>query len=241
MTESISLFGFFVQASWVVKLVLLTLISASIFSWTIIVQRGVFFQQAKRVFATFEKQFWGGADLSTLYAEIGKRARSRRGIARVFHAGFDEYLRVKDVPHITEAGIISGVQRAMRVESNKVLSRLEQQLPWLATIGSVSPFVGLFGTVWGIMTSFQALGNVQQATIAMIAPGISEALIATAVGLFAAIPAVIAYNRYVNYVNEMANQLDTFQDEFIAIIQQKMHSLRQKQVEPMKVQGILND
>lgn len=227
MNESLSLFGYFSQASLPVKFVLLLLIAASIFSWTLIVQRFMFLQQIRRVFIYFEKQFWSGIDLSKLYADLTKRARARRGIARVFYAGFDEYLRVKEVPGITETGILNNVERAMRVESNKVISRLEMHLPWLATIASVSPFIGLFGTVWGIMTSLQALGNVQQATIAMVAPGISEALIATAIGLFAAIPAAIAYNRFVSTANQLANQLDQFQDEFSAIIQQKLHALRQ--------------
>ncbi len=172
----------------------------------------------------FEEKFWSGLDLSKLYSELSRGADEHEGLAHIFHAGFREFVRlhkqVGDVPAI----IMEGVQRAMRIAYAQQHQKLEKYLDFLATLGSTSPYIGLFGTVWGIMTSFQALSALQQtATIAMVAPGISEALIATAMGLFVAIPAVIFYNRYATQIQQVLHQYHTFQEEFSNILYRQIH------------------
>ena len=219
-----SFWDYFLQASFVVKLVMLLLLLASILSWSIILQRGFFLRRTKAVLAQFEEKFWSGLDLSKLYTELSRAADEHEGLAHIFHAGFREFVRlhkqVGDKPVI----IMEGVQRAMRIAYAQQHQQLEKHLDFLATLGSTSPYIGLFGTVWGIMTSFQALSASQQtATIAMVAPGISEALIATAMGLFVAIPAVIFYNRYANQIQHVLHQYHTFQEEFSNILYRQIH------------------
>lgn len=225
MVTDQSIFGYFINAGPVVKLVMLLLLGASIISWTVIFQRRLVLKQARTALQEFEAEFWSGIDLGKLYTQISNAKASIHGLKVIFFSGFKEFARLRQQPHIQAEAIIEGVQRGMRIAYSKEADRLEQHLSFLATVGSTSPYVGLFGTVWGIMTSFQALtGATQQATIAMVAPGIAEALVATAMGLFAAIPAVIAYNRYSNQVERLLNQYETFQEELSSILYRKTHT-----------------
>ncbi len=229
MTPDASLWSFVADAGLVVKVVMILLLTASIFSWTFIFQHGTFLKRAKSSMISFEDRFWSGRDLSQLDEGLGKK-NDMQGLESIFHAGFREYKRMSQSAGIAPDALMASVERAMRVAQARELDKLEQHLPFLATVGSTSPYVGLFGTVWGIMTSFQALASLQQATIAMVAPGISEALIATAMGLFAAIPAVIAYNRFNSDVERLANAYDTFQEEFSGILHRQAHLQGQKSV-----------
>ncbi len=213
-----SLWSYFINAGIVVKLVMLLLVGASILSWTYILQRGFYLKNARNQSAEFENTFWSGGDLAKLYADSVKHKIDVQGTEAIFQAGFKEFLRLHKQPGITAEEIVENGKRAMRGAQMREQDQLELHLPVLATVGSTSPYVGLFGTVWGIMLSFQALAHVQQATIAMVAPGIAEALIATALGLFAAVPAVVAYNRYSTDINRLLNRFDVFQDEFANIL-----------------------
>lgn len=220
------------NAGLVVKLVMLLLISASVISWTYIMQRGLFLREMRRAVTEFEHTFWSGGDLSELYASSTKHHSGKQGMEAIFQAGFKEFLRLHKQVGISAEAVMEGAQRAMRVAQMREQDKLETHLPMLATVGSTSPYVGLFGTVWGIMLSFKALAGVQQATVSMVAPGIAEALIATAMGLFAAIPAVIAYNRYATDIGRLLNRFDAFQDEFANILfRQAQQSLTQIQPE----------
>lgn len=217
MIHHTSVLGYFLQAGMIVKSVMLILIIASIVSWTLILQRAWFFRQVKQQYESFNRRFWASSDLSKLFADIDSNVEERQGLAAIFYAGFKEFMRVRQQGNIE----IEPIQRVMQISHAKQAESLEDHLPIFASVGSIAPFVGLFGTVWGIMTSFQALGQAQQATIAMVAPGISEALVATALGLFTAIPAVIAYNRYTNSANALLNRYDLFQEELVALISQQ--------------------
>ncbi len=216
-----SLWSFFANAGIIVKLVMLLLLIASIISWTFIIQRFLFLKNTKNAMQVFEGQFWSGSDLNQLYQKL-ERKHHLSTLEAIFAAGFKEFITAREKTNLPNAAIMENVQRAMRIAHVKESDKLESHLSFLATVGSTSPYVGLFGTVWGIMTSFRSLGNVQQATIAMVAPGISEALIATAMGLFAAIPAVIAYNRYVNRIERVVNQIENFEEEFFNILQRQL-------------------
>lgn len=219
MANHTSVLGYFLQAGFVVKFVMMILLAASMASWTLIIQRALFFKQKKQQYEAFRKRFWSSSDLSQLYTEIERDTEGRQGLAAVFYSGFKEFLRMNAQDHV----ILEAIQRVMQISHYKEAERLEEHLPLFASIGSLAPYVGLFGTVWGIMTSFQALGQAQQATIAMVAPGISEALVATALGLFTAIPAVIAYNRYSTHASGLLNHSDIFQDELVALIAEQSH------------------
>lgn len=208
---------YFMQAGLVVKTVMLLLLAASIVSWTLIFQRAWFFKKKKQLLDSFTHRFWDSSDLSRLYADVDNNTHEKQGIAAIFHAGFKEFVRSRKQGNVA----IEPIQRVMQISHAKEAEQLEQHLPFFASVGSIAPYVGLFGTVWGIMTSFQALGHAQQATIAMVAPGISEALVATALGLFTAIPAVIAYNRYSTRANDLLNKYDVFQEELISLIEQQ--------------------
>lgn len=234
MPPDASLWTFVTDAGLVVKVVMLLLLAASILSWTFIFQHGFFLKNAKVGMANFEDRFWSGRDLSKLYDGLNKKG-DVRGLEGIFHAGFREFTRMNQRPGVNTEALMAGVERAMRVAQSREIDKLEHHLPFLATVGSTSPYVGLFGTVWGIMTSFQALGSVQQATIAMVAPGISEALIATAMGLFAAIPAVIAYNRFNSDVERLANAYETFQEEFSGILHRQAHLQTQESTKVREV------
>ncbi|MDX1529649.1 MAG: protein TolQ [Gammaproteobacteria bacterium] len=213
-----SLLGLVLNASVIVQIVMLILLIASLVSWTLIFTKRAGINRARRAANLFEDDFWSGKDLVKIYKRINEDISDPTGMERIFHAGFKEYARLRNQTGIQSEAILDGTQRAMRVALRREVDDLELHLPFLATVGSTSPYIGLFGTVWGIMNSFRALGNVTQATISMVAPGIAEALIATAMGLFAAIPAVIAYNRYVNDVERLHNRYDTFVEEFSSIL-----------------------
>lgn len=222
MASDPSLWSFVANASLVVKMVMLLLLAASVWSWTIIFQRWFFLKKTCLAVKKFEECFWSGSELHKFYQELDARHSDLHGLELIFHAGFSEYTRLSKQPALKTDSVISGAERAMRVVLAREIACLEQHLSLLATVGSTSPYVGLFGTVWGIMTSFRALGGVQQATMSMVAPGISEALIATAMGLFAAIPAVIAYNRYASEVERLSNIYDTFKEEFSSILHRQI-------------------
>jgi biopolymer transport protein TolQ len=205
------------QASFIVQLVMALLAAASVVSWAIIFRKSRLLKDERLAADRFEEDFWSGGDLSGLYKSL-EGARPT-GMAGVFVAGFREFSRLRQQVGMAGAQLLEGSRRAMKVAQLRETDRLEQNLATLATIGSTSPYVGLFGTVWGIMSAFQGLGNVQQATLAMVAPGIAEALIATAMGLFAAIPAVIGYNRYADQVGRLELRYDAFMEEFSTILQ----------------------
>ncbi|HAT4006561.1 TPA: protein TolQ [Legionella pneumophila] len=217
MANQANVLMYFMQAGLVVKFVMLILLIASVISWTLIFQRAWFFNRRKQMTETFTRRFWDCGDLSKFYADVDSNSDERQGVAAIFHAGFKEFVRCRKQGTVA----IEPIQRVMQISHAKEAEKLEQHLPFFASVGSISPYVGLFGTVWGIMTSFQALGHAQQATIAMVAPGISEALVATALGLFTAIPAVIAYNRYTTRANTLLNKYDLFQEELISLIEQQ--------------------
>ena len=218
-----SLITLVVNASFVVQIVMLILLLASVVSWTRIFSKRTTLGRARRDANLFEDEFWSGKDLVNIYNRLNEARHDPEGMERIFHAGFKEFARLRNQSGVRSAAILDGTQRAMRVALRREVDELELHLPFLATVGSTSPYIGLFGTVWGIMNSFRALGNVTQATIAMVAPGIAEALIATAMGLFAAIPAVIAYNRYVSEVERLHTRYDTFVEEFATILQRQAH------------------
>ncbi len=224
MTTDHSIIDLILNASLLVQLVMLILITASIVSWTMIFKKRTVLKRAKKEAETFEERFWSVEDLSPLYTKISGSRHQPSGMEKIFEAGFKEFARLNKQEHIEPEAVLDGAQRSMRIAMNKEMDHLETHLSFLATVGSTSPYVGLFGTVWGIMNSFQALGTVQQATIAMVAPGISEALIATAMGLFAAIPAVVAYNRFSYDVERLINRYDNFMEEFSSILHRHAHS-----------------
>lgn len=232
MTVDSSLWTYFLNASILVKLVMALLIGASLVSWTYIMQRTTYLKNVRKTTTEFEDAFWSGGDLSKLYAESVKRKSNLEGMEAIFNAGFKEFLRLHKQPGITADAVLASSRRAMNVAQMREQDKLETHLPTLATIGSTSPFVGIFGTVCGIMLTFRTLAHVQQATISMVAPGIAEALIATAMGLFAAIPAVVGYNRFTTDINRLLNRFDVFQEEFSNILfRQVQATLAQSQVQ----------
>ncbi len=213
-----SLWAYFMNAGMIVKLVLLFLAGASIASWTYILQRSLYIKEIRNTTKQFENTFWSGGDLSEIYSNSQQDKAGAQGMEAIFLAGFKEFLRLHKTASATAEEMMESAKRAMKVAQMREQDKLELHLPLLATVGSTSPYVGLFGTVWGIMLSFRALAHAQQATITMVAPGIAEALVATAMGLFAAIPAVIAYNRYATEIGRLLNRFDAFQDEFANIL-----------------------
>jgi len=212
------------DASFVVQLVMLLLLVVSLISWTFIFLKSAVIKKARISADRFERKFWSGADLGELYKRLSTRRNRLTGMEMIFEAGFREFAQLRKNANVEPMAVLQGAQRAMRVALNREIDNLEMNLSFLATVGSTSPYVGLFGTVWGIMNSFMALGAVKQATIASVAPGIAEALIATAMGLFAAIPAVIAYNRYSNDVERIISRYDIFMEEFSTILQRQVHN-----------------
>lgn len=224
MTTDMSLLSLVMGASFPVQVVLVILLAASFVSWSIIFTKRRLIRRTKAASDDFEASFWSGGDLNTLYQSATRDSGSTVGMASIFESGFREFNRVSQQGDVKRDKIVDECRRAMRVALMREVDRLEQSLATLATIGSTSPYVGLFGTVWGIMNSFRALGNVQSATLAMVAPGIAEALVATAMGLFAAIPAVIAYNSYADKVARLEIRYDGFMEEFSSILQRHSHS-----------------
>lgn len=227
MSSEMSFFDLFLQASFLVQLVMLLLLATSVISWAFIIQRSKALSAAQSEVKKFEDRFWSGADLNRLYQELSAR-QNVAGLASLFCAGFKEFVRLSKNSTQPDA-IMDGTHRAMRVSLSREVDNLESHLPFLATTGSISPYIGLFGTVWGIMNAFIALGEVQQATLAMVAPGIAEALIATAMGLFAAIPAVIAYNRFSHQVEKLENSYANFMEEFSSILHRQAYSSQREQ------------
>ncbi len=226
MTHETSFWSLIANASLIVQLIMLALAMISLGSWWVIVKKYLVLASARRAGDQFEDDFWSGIDLASLYARINRQKEPVWGMDAIFLAGFQEFLRLRAQPTMDPESVVSGAQRAMRAAGSRELDELDMYLPLLATAGSTSPYIGLFGTVWGIMNAFMALGTTQQATLAQVAPGIAEALIATAMGLFAAIPAVIFYNRYAHDVDRLANRYETFMEEFSNILQRQSYSLR---------------
>ncbi len=223
MTTDLSFVRLVADASIVVQLVMLILLLASVLSWALIYAKWRQFRSVSGDCDAFESRFWSGGPVSELYREIQSSETTPSGTERLFAAGFSEYARLHKQGH--EPGhILEGAQRSMRVALSRESDRLDGHLSYLATVGSVSPYVGLFGTVWGIMNAFQSLSNVHQATLALVAPGIAEALIATAMGLFAAIPAVIAYNRFTNQLGRIENRFDNFLEEFLGLLHRQLYA-----------------
>jgi biopolymer transport protein TolQ len=229
MNESINVWNLVMGASLAVKLVLFCLLSLSIASWVVIVQKWIIIRDADNELTNFEKRFWSGMDLSQLFREGSTKQKGNTaviGMENLFRSGFKEFTRLRQQPGIESDAVMEGAQRAMRVALAREEKVLLKHLDLLATVASLSPYVGLFGTVWGIMRSFLGLANQSQASIALVAPGIAEALIATAMGLFAAIPAVLFYNRYSSKVDSIIHSYYTFLDEFSSILHRQAHSKR---------------
>lgn len=215
------------NASAAVQFVMLTLLLLSVVSWVMIAQRWLVLSAAKKGVQNFEHRFWSGMDLTQLYKEGTEMQRENMqivGMENIFRAGFKEFMRLRRQESVHRDAVMEGAQRAMRVAYSREEEKLEKHLPFLATVGSVSPYIGLFGTVIGIMNSFIGLANQAQATLQVVAPGIAEALIATAMGLFAAIPAVVAYNKYSANVDNITGSYITFSDEFSSILHRQIHS-----------------
>jgi len=223
MSSDLNFVRLVLSASPLVQLVMAALMLASIASWAMIFDRNRVLKRARRAADEFESRFWSGGDLAELYRGLDRDRDGIRGLAAVFHSGFREYARLRENPSIEPMVVVEGARRAMRVALSREMDELETYLSFLATVGSTSPYVGLFGTVWGIMNAFSALGNVKQATLNLVAPGIAEALIATAMGLFAAIPAVVAYNKFSTTAQRLEGRYDDFVEEFSNILQRQAH------------------
>ena len=218
MQADLSILHLLSNASLLVQLVMLLLLVMSMVSWTMIFRKKGDLQAEIKQANIFEKQFWEDDDLTQLYEKVHRRRYKATGLAGIFEAGFGEFIRLKEREHHPEM-IMAGTERAMRVTLSREIDTLETHLSFLATVGSTSPYIGLFGTVWGIMNSFRSLAGMHAATLASVAPGIAEALIATAMGLFAAIPAVVAYNRFSNDVERLTNRYYTFMEELSTLLQ----------------------
>ena len=228
MNHELNVFALIWGASLPVKFVLVLLIVFSVASWMIIFRKKALLDRANASANDFEERFWSGSDLAALFKDVNASGERIGGIEAIFESGFEdggfrEFARQRQRRGVDSRTLLESAQRAMRVSQSREVERLEQNLEFLANVGSISPYVGLFGTVWGIMIAFQGLANVKEATIAMVAPGISEALIATAMGLFAAIPAVWAYNRFATRVERVALRYETFLEEFSSILQRQAH------------------
>ena len=219
-----SILGLIASASFVVQIIMLILLVSSIVSWVIIFQRSRVLKQAKKVRIEFEDQFWSGIDLSKLYKKLTQEGRKVEGVESIFTAGIKEFTRLRQGYNIDPDAVMQGVQRTMQVALYREEEKLDKHLACLATVGSTSPYIGLFGTVWGIMHSFIGLSDVPQATLAIVAPGIAEALIATAIGLAAAIPAVVAYNRFSTVAESLSASYANFSDEFSSILHRKVYA-----------------
>ena len=224
MNTDLSIFHLITEASFVVQFVMLVLMTASIASWTFILSKRKELNRAIEITDEFEEQFWSGVALADLYRKLAAKDFEPEGIEKIFLAGYKEFSRMHQSGSVEPGVQVESAQRVMRIELSRELERLDEHLAFLATVGSTSPYVGLFGTVWGIMNSFMSLGNVKQATLAQVAPGIAEALIATAIGLFAAIPAVVAYNRFSTRLDRLTGRYELFVEEFVVLLQRQVHS-----------------
>jgi len=222
MNGGLNVFEILADASRPVQLVMLVLLIGSFLSWVIIIRKYSQLKAAMENAESFEERFWSGADLAQLFREVSNNGGDNGGMENIFESGFREFVRQRQRRATDMRTVIEGSERAMRVAGTKEIGALERNLEFLANVGSISPYVGLFGTVWGIMGAFQGLGEMKDVTIAVVAPHISEALIATAMGLFAAIPAVWAYNRYANKVERVASRYEVFQEEFSSVLQRQI-------------------
>jgi biopolymer transport protein TolQ len=242
LNTELSILSLFLDATLLVKLIMIGLLCLSVLSWTLILERRKYYRQMWHLLNEFEGVFWGQGDLGKLYQEI-QRQKIEEGLPQIFSEGFKEYAHIKNrTSNMSCNQMIRVTQRAMEVAIRREMDALEQHLPFLASVASVTPYIGLFGTVWGIMHAFIALGSVQQATLSMVAPGIAEALIATAMGLFAAIPALLAYNRYATQSNALLMRYENFQEEFVNILFRKMYrTLDKNKPEPLKSEFIQMD
>ncbi len=218
VTQDLDIWTLIVNASVVVKAVLVILLAVSFMSWMFIFQKWFAIRRAVAQTVKFEREFWSGANLTELFQGAVNHRHSIGSLERLFEAGFREFAKLRGQKGADPSDMVDGARRAMRATFQREMDLLERHLSFLASTGSVSPYVGLFGTVWGIMHAFRSLANVQQATLAQVAPGIAEALVATAIGLFAAIPAVVAYNRYSHDVDRLANRFESFMEEFSNIL-----------------------
>jgi biopolymer transport protein TolQ len=218
MNQDLSIVNLLLNASWVVQAVVLLLLAVSIASWTAIFRKIISLGRVRRATDAFEQEFWSGTNLTDLASKATKNSRNAGPMERIFSSGMREFQKLRERQILDAAMLMEGTRRAMRASYQRELDHLEANLSFLASVGSVSPYVGLFGTVWGIMHSFTGLASMQQVTLATVAPGIAEALVATAIGLFAAIPAVIAYNRFAHDIDRLANRLETFQEEFSNVL-----------------------
>ena len=223
VSHDLTILAMIVNASIIVKAVLALLVLASLLSWTYIFMKLFAIRRARRQAEDFEREFWSGSDLVGLYQRAAGGREASAGMERIFEAGFKEFLKLKGRAGADVTALLDGTRRAMKATYQREMDALESHLNFLATVGSVSPYVGLFGTVWGIMNAFRGLSNVAQATLAQVAPGIAEALIATALGLFAAIPAVIAYNRFSHDIDRLAGRYESFMEELSNILQRQAH------------------
>ncbi|MGH8751431.1 MAG: protein TolQ [Burkholderiales bacterium] len=221
VSQDLSLIGMVTHASVLVQLVMLLLLIVSLMSWWYIFRKMFVIKRATRQSAEFEKDFWKGSDLNSLFQSAARSRHSAGSLEKIFEAGFREFAKLRRQPGMDLSVVMDGTRRAMRATYQREMDQLEAHLSFLATAGSVSPYVGLFGTVWGIMNAFRGLSNVGQATLAHVAPGIAEALVATAMGLFAAIPAVVAYNRYAREIDRLAIRFESFMEEFSNILQRQ--------------------
>jgi biopolymer transport protein TolQ len=223
VTQDLTIVAMIVNASIVVKVVMGLLALASLYSWTYIFLKLFAIGRAKRQADAFEREFWSGTDLVGLYQRAAGGRYVAAGMERIFEAGFKEFLKLKGRAGSDVSSLMDGTRRAMKATLQREMDSLESHLSFLATVGSVSPYIGLFGTVWGIMNAFRGLSSVAQATLAQVAPGIAEALVATAIGLFAAIPAVIAYNRFTHDIDRLAGRYESFMEELSNILQRQAH------------------
>lgn len=227
MGESLNVWVLIAEATLAVQLVMLILMAASVTSWVMIIQRWMVLNSAEQGMFSFEKRFWSGMDLSQLFREGSSQQKDNKptgGMENIFRAGFKEFMRLRQQGGLDSEVVMGGAQRAMRVAYSREEEKLEKHLTFLATVGSVTPYIGLFGTVIGIMNSFISLASQSQASLQVVAPGIAEALIATAMGLFAAIPAVVAYNRYSSRVDSITGNYGTFTEEFSSILHRQLYS-----------------
>jgi biopolymer transport protein TolQ len=224
MNIDLSIYHLVEDASFVVQFVVLILLIVSVVSWTFIFFKRKELKQAISITDEFEAEFWSGIELTELYKKLTVKEFQPEGVEKIFLSGYNEFSRMRQKDNVEPGVLVESAERAMRIELFRELDKLDELLPFLATVGSASPYIGLFGTVWGIMNAFRSLVNEQQATLIQVAPGIAEALIATALGLFAAIPALIAYNRFTTQLDRLTGRYELFIDEFVVLLQRLAHS-----------------
>ncbi|MDP3797125.1 MAG: protein TolQ [Polaromonas sp.] len=222
MNQDLSIVSLILNASWVVQLVVVLLVGVSIASWAAIFRKIVALKKVQKLNDDFDREFWSGTSLNDLFAGAAQNAKHSGAMERIFASGMRDYQKLRERRIADTGTLLDGARRAMRASYQRELDAIEVNLSFLATVGSVSPYVGLFGTVWGIMHAFTGLAALEQVTLATVAPGIAEALVATAIGLFAAIPAVVAYNRFAHDIDRVANRLETFIEEFSNILQRNL-------------------